>query len=419
MKVAIVNNNYILGGAETVARQLLEGLPSLDISAQMFVSDYKTLPDHPRLMGLDRALFARLRQTRFAKAIEKFAPKQEVTDKSFRALARSDFDVINIHSFHGQYASLESLDYLARHKPVVWTFHRYWGVTGGCDHPFDCDKYQTGCGGCPQLGSWPLGDQDNTAEHHAHKFSTIAKSPLHIVSPSKHLAETVTGSTIGKSWPVTVIPNGVDPDQFQSHRKQDQNRKECLGLDSHKPVLFFANRSFADPIKGWPIIREALQQVNLKDIQIMLAGHQSAQAAKELGSKTTVIDCGFIADRQKMASLLEATDIFLYASSGENYPCVILEAMSAGCCVVSTPCLGVTEQIQDKKTGCLSSDLNASSLAVTLRETLAMSTEGRMQIGQKARHWVEKNASESVMLAQYAQLFSDMTKAKSVGKGAI
>ncbi len=65
-------------------------------------------------------------------------------------------DVVHIHSFHGQYATIESLLYLISRKPVLWTFHRFWGITGGCDYPGDCRKYLESCGHCPRVDEWPL-----------------------------------------------------------------------------------------------------------------------------------------------------------------------------------------------------------------------------------------------------------------------
>ena len=30
-----------------------------------------------------------------------------------------------------------------------------WALTGHCAHPFDCNKWQTGCGKCPYLRVYP------------------------------------------------------------------------------------------------------------------------------------------------------------------------------------------------------------------------------------------------------------------------
>src|SRR5690606_13631238 len=99
--------------------------------------------------------------------------------------------IVHIHSFHGKYASMESLAYLALQKPVVWTFHRFWGVTGGCDHPGHCNKYLAQCGNCPRVTEFPMRGVDDTRIQLSKKIKLLRPLPLQIVSPSLHLSARV------------------------------------------------------------------------------------------------------------------------------------------------------------------------------------------------------------------------------------
>jgi glycosyltransferase involved in cell wall biosynthesis len=105
-----------------------------------------------------------------------------------------------------------------------------------------------------------------------------------------------------------------------------------------------------------------------------------------------------------MARLFEAADIFLFASPAENFPCVILEAMSAGCCVVATPTSGVTEQIKTDKTGFLAESLSGEALGIVFRDVLAH-RELWKKTGDEARDFVEKEFSEKVMVDRHIVLY--------------
>ena len=93
---------------------------------------------------------------------------------------------------------------------------------------------------------------------------------------------------------------------------------------------------------------------------------------------------GLLTARERLAAWFEAADIFLFASVAENFPCVILEAMAAQCCVVATPTGGVTEQIRSRATGLLSASVAGESLAAPLREAI-QSPQLRQACGARAR----------------------------------
>ncbi|MBR5891613.1 MAG: glycosyltransferase, partial [Bacteroidaceae bacterium] len=68
-------------------------------------------------------------------------------------------DVIHIHNLHGYFLNYRLLfDYLSqRNIPVVWTVHDCWLYTGHCFYysSIGCDRWQNGCGCCPQRGEFP------------------------------------------------------------------------------------------------------------------------------------------------------------------------------------------------------------------------------------------------------------------------
>ena len=369
---------------------------------QLCVGHGKTYPDDVR--PLYPRLLSRLGHTRLNSVVDGLFPRAAWTDRAFRRLADTDFDVIHVHNFHGDYASVESLGWLARRKPVVWTFHAFWGITGGCDHPRDCARFNQACGDCPQLGVWPIGPRDDTSEQLQRKKACLSDAPLRIVAPSQFLAGTVKTSLVGRRWPVHHIPNGIDPSRFSGTRKADLGFRAGLGLRPGKTAILVVNREFRDPNKGFPMVREALAAGIPPEYQVVLVGRNSAWAAAQLPAELDVLDAGFVADRAALAGWYEAADIFLFASQAENFPCVVLEAMASECCVVATPTGGVREQVETGVSGVLADAISGPALATTLKAVVGDAAM-RRELGARARDRTEVLFGEDRMIEAHVALY--------------
>ena len=58
----------------------------------------------------------------------------------------SQADVIHLHWVNQGMLSLKDIEIILQSgKPVVWTMHDMWPVTGICHHAQDCTRYQTQC----------------------------------------------------------------------------------------------------------------------------------------------------------------------------------------------------------------------------------------------------------------------------------
>ena len=410
MNIVHVNNQYQLGGAETVMRQLQHGLREAGHESSIRVAWGKSYAVGKSVKPFYPRLLSRLSHSRFHSLAEALAPRVAWMDRAFRRLADSRAELVHLHNFPGDYASIEALAFLANRKPLVWTFHAFWGITGGCDHPRECLRYQEACGECPHLGEWPLGELDSTAGQLRLKLEQLANAPITVIAPSRHLAEKVRTSQVGSRWRVVEIPNGVAPGRFSFRRKHDPAFRKSLGLDPDALIVLVVNRNFKDPNKGFPLISEALSGIDRQGIQLVLAGQASEWAAAELSRSVACVDAGYITDRDRLAELYEAADVFLFASAAENFPCVILEAMSSKCCVVATPTSGVTEQIEHQKSGLLASEISGEALGCALKEALA-DPQARMRLGDAARLRVEQEFSEELMVARHIELYRNVLPA--------
>jgi len=143
-------------------------------------------------------------------------------------------------------------------------------------------------------------------------------------------------------------------------------------------------------------------------VRIVLAGQNSARATADLiEAGLQCQDAGYVEDRDELAKLYAAADIFLFASPAENFPCVILEAMASGCCVVATPTGGVVEQIEHGCSGLLARSISSETLGIELQIALA-SRELRLRLGSAARERVWCEFSESLMIERHLELYREI-----------
>ncbi len=410
MNLGFVNASYQFGGAETVARDLAHGCAQAGFATRFYIAAGKDYPRESGLVPLYPRILSRLHHSRFHGLLERVAPRAAWTDRRFRALADGWPDLVHLHSFHGDYATIASLAHLARRKPLVWTFHAHWGITGGCDHPQVCDRYQDACGHCPRLGVWPLGLVDNTAEQLQLKLQLLSDLPIHVIAPSRLLADRVARSRVGRNWQVHHIPNGISTDGFCGTSKGDATLRQELGLDPARTPILVVNRNFRDPEKGFRLVREALTAVASASapVQVMLAGQESEWAATSLPEDVRPISFGYVGSRRELARLYQAAEIFLFASPAETFPCVILEAMASECCVVATPSSGVTEQIEDGHSGVLSHEISGTSLGAALAAAIPSSSL-RQRLGRAARDRVSRCYTREVMVRRHLELYERMT----------
>lgn len=117
----------------------------------------------------------------------------------------------------------------------------------------------------------------------------------------------------------------------------------------------------------------------------------------------------YLYDREALARLYGDSEIFLFASPAENFPCVILEAMAAGCCVVATPSGGVVEQISHEETGFLASNILGDSLAEALSRALLDRSKIK-EVGSRARRAVIERFSEDRMIDAHQKIYQAMMK---------
>lgn len=151
-----------------------------------------------------------------------------------------------------------------------------------------------------------------------------------VTSPSRFLADLIRSH--GYADPIDIVPNGHHP-------------RPHGGGPRRKQVLVVA-RMF--PRKGVQHFIEAIAGLD-DEWEFVIAGdgpHREQLEAQARSAGARVRFTGFL-DRAALRSLYESSQILVFPSIQENFPMVLLEAMDAGCAIVTTNAEGCAEVVGD------------------------------------------------------------------------
>src|SRR5262249_17776060 len=224
VRILHVNTLDVGGGAEGVARGLQRALKDHGHGSMLAVG--RKLTDDPNIVQIPNEQFRNpwARTWRAAVGLaDRTPPDQPVSRlKSLvlniaeparrRAIkqGREDFDfpgtrrllelgperpsIVHAHNLHGGYFDLRELPELSHAVPFVLTLHDAWLLSGHCAHSFGCERWEIGCGQCPDLTIYPAVPRDATATNWTVKERIFTASRLHVATPSNWLMDKVRRS---------------------------------------------------------------------------------------------------------------------------------------------------------------------------------------------------------------------------------
>jgi glycosyltransferase involved in cell wall biosynthesis len=207
---------------------------------------------------------------------------------------------------------------------------------------------------------------------------------------------------------VTVIPNGVATDQFNSTERmcRRENARLNLGLDSADFALLLLGNDWVN--KGLNCILRTLAILPDLPIKLIVAGSDDREIfgdkLRHLGLQHKV---RFELPQSDVMLFYAAADVYVAPSLEDAYGLPIIEAMACGLPVVASIRAGASEAIQHRKNGLLLQDpTNENELARCLRElfdnkSLRVSLSEAAQASARDYNW-ERNAQELLQFLQSA-----------------
>lgn len=240
-------------------------------------------------------------------------------------------DLIHLHNIHGYYIHIGLLfDYLKkRAKPVVWTLHDCWAMTGHCAYfsAAGCEQWKDGCRMCSQLRTYPATAFCGCVEKNYALKKKIFQGvkDMTLITPSKWLASIVKESFLAE-YPVIPIYNGMDLQQF---KPVESDFREKYGLENKKIILGVAN--VWEKRKGLDDFVELSRLID-DDWRIVLVGlsEQQIQTLPE-----SIIRLPRTKSIQELVQIYTAADVYVNPSVEETMGLTTAEALACGTPVIT------------------------------------------------------------------------------------
>jgi glycosyltransferase involved in cell wall biosynthesis len=391
MRIVHINLSDAQGGAAIAARRLHQALRRAGHDSRMLV--WRQYTDDPAIAIFEKRLLPRSLSQVVGRTLDEWG-MQALFHPASHGLVNHPWvrqaEVIHLHQAHGGYFDLGVVPRLSRERAMVWTLHDLWAFTGHCAMAAaaHCDRWQQGCGHCPDLQDAPAVRFDGTAAAWRRKERIYRRSRLTIVTPSAWLADKVRQSPLLNRFPVYTVPNGLDTGVFRPVSKA--LARSALGLPADGKVLMFAAASLADPRKGVGHLRAALTTLPpmlRHDLTLLLVGGK-APAVTEGLTDVRLVEMGRVEHERLMALCYAAADVFVMASWAENLPNSLVESLACGTPAVCFAVGGCPEIVTHMETGYLARPGEATDLGRglalllhddALRQRLAVQASARAQ----------------------------------------
>lgn len=410
MKVTIVNHSDIVGGASIVSLRLLHALREQGVDARMIVKQAKGAPDDyvTAISGglADKSAFLGERLKIFiANGFNRqLLFKVSTADRGLPVASHpwiAEADIVVLSWFNQGMMSLDEVRKISDlGKPIVWTMHDMWPMTGICHHAGDCDRYLSICGDCPFLGS-----------HRRHDLSTKVFDikrrlyddvDINFVAVSRWLAGRAKQSELLRNQKVEVINNALPIERYLTEPKLT---RRALGLpdDGSKLVAMCAAR-LDDTIKNLPTAIAALNQCGGDGVAAVFCGN--IREPKLLESlKIPYVHLGNISDPERMAEIYAHCSAVISSSKFESLPSTLIEGMAAGAAAVGFGGDGRDEIIDHLSNGYLADKGDFTDLAAGIKWAIKADV---------SRDWLhslaeERYSSQKIAL-QYIDLFKRILK---------
>lgn len=312
MRILMLNLEYppLGGGAAPVTRGLARALVARGHQVDVVTMGFRGLPAEASDDGV------RLFRVPCLRSRLELSHVHELASYAWSGLAqvkrliqRVDYDLCHCHFI----LPTGIIPYLLRNSP---RFPPYVITSHGSDVPgFNPDRFTVLHRLTPPL------------------LRRILRNAAGLIVPSAALERLITGQFVGDIPPLSRIANGIDPADFGACRKEAR--------------VMVATRLFER--KGVQHVIEALAAIPDHGHELEVAGDgPQRDDLRRLAQRLAVPARfhGWLA-REPLCRLYERSRIFVLASSSDNFPVSLLEAMAARCAIITTRAGGCPEVVGD------------------------------------------------------------------------
>jgi len=258
--------------------------------------------------------------------------------------------------------------------------------------------------------SWFYGDRLVDAIAKIYTFS-IGKKILNsydkVILLYKEALEEVEKFGVSKET-ASVIPNGIDVEDFSRSSDVDQLRVKLSLKDDEKVLLFVGRLAKVKRVEVLIALTRALIKEGFR-LKTLLVGEGPDRKLYEKLARPIRRNVMFIGQvpRTEVAKYYSLADVFVLPSLSEGLPQVLLEASAAGKPCVATSVNGISDIIVHGKTGYLVERWNTEAYHDYVK-VLLEDEQLSKKMGSMAVQFVKENFNWSVIMDKYEKIYREI-----------
>ncbi len=381
MKVVLINHSDTAGGASVVTSRLAAAMRRCGVDARMIVTSRSEDADISTVGVIGSPLGRRMRFLWERGVI--FAGngfnrsdlfKVSIADTGYDVTRHPwvrEADVVILNWINQGVMSIDDVRCLARVKPVVWTMHDMWCMTGACHHAGACDRFTDRCGNCRYFfdGKFSTDLSSCTWKRKKRLYESVS---IHFVAVSNWLAGRAADSSLLGGCRLSVIPNAFPIDEFDI---SPSGRTRIKGVDYSRRLILMGAARLDDPIKG---LQHAVNALNIlaerypalaAECQAVFFGDMRDPSALD-GLRFPYVHTGRLTPDVSLRDLFSSADVVISTSLYETLPGTLVEGQAAGCVPVSFGEGGQADIIDHQSTGYIARYLDDEDFAAGIKWAL-------------------------------------------------
>ena len=176
-------------------------------------------------------------------------------------------------------------------KPIIWTFHDENIAYGGFHYGDEANRLNE-----------PFAEIE-TQFVKKKKDALSDNLNIHMVALSKQMERFYHEHSIQPNYPVSIIHNGIIPDDFQILDRE--YCRKVLGIHADKTVICFCATDINDKYKGLDVLVKTIEQMNCPNIMLLCVGKGNIPK-----SSVDIIGTGPIYNSRLLSIAYSASDLF-------------------------------------------------------------------------------------------------------------
>jgi glycosyltransferase involved in cell wall biosynthesis len=238
-------------------------------------------------------------------------------------------------------------------------------ATGGCHSNLGCEKYRTGCGSCPLIGSTdPLDISSVQAARRARLWKELGAV---VLAPSGWSARQAKESFILRDLELRTFPIPLDLTALRPTAEASQARRE-LGLPAEGRIVLVRALDPGISFKGFGLFLEALRQLDAEGVVLHVAVIGDRGFVPDGFRHIGITELGPQRGDVALARAYQAADFFVSPSTNETGPMMAGEAMACGRPLIAYPIGIAPDLIAQGSNGTLVEPVgDVAALAAALR----------------------------------------------------